>query len=160
MVRYRKLKNMELTKTTEVYLTFQEIEEYIRSKNAIESNYKLLRVIKGEQGLKFLFINKSANAPKADANLPLPDGTDEEPTVCSPEQKQILELPLEHLDLSTRVFNLLNPYGFKLIKDLVQVKPSQLRKIHGFGGSAMANLEDALKYKDEGLKLNMKIPQD
>lgn len=68
------------------------------------------------------------------------------------DQEELLKLPLEELDLSTRTINVLQEGGIKSLAGLVRKKEDDLMNLEGMGDKGIEEIKKALKKKKLSLK--------
>lgn len=67
------------------------------------------------------------------------------------EENRILDLPVEHLDLSVRSFNCLKREEFHTVRHIVNLTETELQNIHNLGEKSVREIID--KIKELGLEL-------
>lgn len=77
---------------------------------------------------------------------------EEEPVeALSPEEKEVLRLTVEELDLPTRIANALRKGGFETVGDLVGVPQTTISKVKNLGGKSVGVINEALQKKGVSL---------
>jgi len=69
----------------------------------------------------------------------------------SPEEKEVLRLTVEELDLPTRIANALRKGGFETVGDLVGVPQITISKVKNLGGKSVGVINEALQKKGVSL---------
>ncbi len=75
----------------------------------------------------------------------------EEVEALSPEEKEVLRLTVEELDLPTRIANALRKGGFETVGDLVGVPQITISKVKNLGGKSVGVINEALEKKGVSL---------
>lgn len=75
----------------------------------------------------------------------------EEVEALSPEEKEVLRLTVEELDLPTRIANALRKGGFETVGNLVGVPQITISKVKNLGGKSVGVINEALEKKGVSL---------
>ena len=72
-----------------------------------------------------------------------------------PKLQEVLNQPVEEIELSSRASNCLKAARIKTIRDLVSKNPEELLSVKNFGKKSLDEIKDRLK--DMGLSLGMQV---
>ncbi len=78
---------------------------------------------------------------------------EEEPEeILTPEEREILRLTVEELDLPTRIANALRKGGYATVGDLIETDPTDIKKVKNLGEKSIETIQNALQQKNVSLK--------
>lgn len=146
---------MKIVSTTEIDFDMKDIEKYLQDNNLLPTDHKVKKIVKTVDGIKIITTNtveKTANHIQKQR-----PGADERnnAVLCTEEQMKLLSTPIEDLDLSVRLYNLLKLLNAETLKEMVQLTEKEFLAKRNSGRKSLEELKQVLAEK--GLQMNMKL---
>lgn len=137
---------MKIEKTTKVVIPLDELTKMLQEKKILWKRQSISH-IEIEDETKNITVTCIENL-----NYNFKTGLLQDPKVeNSKEICDILEKPIQELDISVGLINILRSKGFEKLKDVITLTEKEYYETRGFGKGMLTQLEKALSYF--GLKL-------